>query len=95
MGGASWDDSGADCSAGSVWVGVSLPGVLFARVFVLFQLRDVKGCLGEFRQSFYLLFRCNGPCFALVSNPLDLRLASVTAFGLRWTAVGLGALALL
>ena len=46
-GGASWDGSGADCSAGGARAGVSLPGVLSTRVFVLFRLRGVAGRSGE------------------------------------------------
>ena len=46
-GGASWDGSGADCSAGGARAGVSLPGVLSTRVFVLFRLIGVEGRLGK------------------------------------------------
>jgi hypothetical protein len=46
-GGAGWDGSGPDCSAGDARVGVSLPGVLSTRVFVLFRLRGVEGRSGE------------------------------------------------
>jgi hypothetical protein len=46
-GGADWDGSGVDCSAGGARVGVSLPGVLSTRVFVLFRLRGVEGRSGE------------------------------------------------
>ena len=46
-GGAGWDGSDADCSAGGARVGVSLPGVLSTRVFVLFRLIGVEGRLGE------------------------------------------------
>ena len=45
--GADWDGSGADCSASDTRTGVSLPGVLSTRVFVLFRLRGVEGTFGE------------------------------------------------
>ena len=45
-GGASWDGSGADCSAGGVRAGVSLSGVFSTRAFVLFRLRGVEGRWG-------------------------------------------------
>jgi hypothetical protein len=46
-GGAGWDGSGADCSAGGARAGVSLPGVLSTRVFVLFRPRGIEGRSGE------------------------------------------------
>ena len=56
-GGAGWDGSGAGRSAGSARVGVSLPGVLSTRVFVLFRSRGVEGRSGELgaRSTFTLL----------------------------------------
>lgn len=40
---AGWDGSVADWSAGNTRAGVSLPGVLSARVFVPFRLRGIEG----------------------------------------------------
>jgi len=48
-GGAGRDSSGADCRAGGTRVGVSLPGILSTRVFVLFRLKDVEGREGVAR----------------------------------------------
>ena len=66
-GGAGWDGSGADCSAGGARVGVSLLGVLSTRVFVLFRLTGVEGRSGEL-----------GTCSAALALPLLAILSAST-----------------
>jgi hypothetical protein len=44
--------TGADCSAGGARAGVSLPGVLSTRVFVLFRLTGRSGESGTRSTSF-------------------------------------------
>ena len=69
-GGAGWDGSGADCSAGGARAGVSLSEVLSTRVFVLFRLIGVEGRLKElgiYSISFFSIIALILPLLVILS----------------------------